>query len=97
VINLKINSRLWAIVIGAIVVAANGCNLSPQPEPPFSDTAGPTAGSLGGEANEVPGAAGATGPDFAADGGAQPAVPPGTSADTGPADGGLSGDASGNP
>lgn len=96
--NLKVNTRLWLVVLGAIAVAVNGCNLSPQPEPPAWDTSGPTTGgNLGGEANEVPGMDGASDPNFSADAGALPQVPPGARADAGPADSGLLGDAGEGP
>jgi hypothetical protein len=90
--KLKVTWRLWRVTLGAVVWVAQGCNLSPQPEPPFSDTSSTPTGSLG-ENNEMPGVGGGVGPDFAADAGAVPTVPPGgMRADAGVPDGSVPGD-----
>jgi hypothetical protein len=71
VINLRRNNIGLLLIVASAVLAAHGCGLNPQPEPPLG---APTAGGLG-EDNMGPGS-----PNYGADGGS-PVIPPNAAGD----------------
>lgn len=72
--NLKRNSIGLVLVIVATVLAAHGCGLNPQPEPPLG---APTAGGLG---EDNMGSGGSSSPSYGQDA-AAPSIPPNAAGD----------------